>query len=336
MKKIMDDLFAARDLCFDDAKLLFSALADGQLSDVQVGAMLTALKVKGETEYEIAAAVEVFLQRANPFPQELAMTADACGTGGDGHSTFNISTAVTFVAAACGLPLVKHGNRSASSLCGSADVLEALGLNLDLDGPSLAKLLQEHGVCFLFTRKFHPQIAKIAPVRDALGTRTIFNIMGPLLNPARPKVQLLGVYDPRLCMIMAKSLLQLGCGKALVVHGSGLDEIAIHGASSGVLLTDGKLEEMIIDPEELGLEVCDITALRGGDIDENKEIFKTVLQGHGTQAQNGAVAINAGALLWLADIAGSHKDGVRLALDCLTDGRAWQKFSQLVSASQQN
>jgi anthranilate phosphoribosyltransferase len=256
----------------------------------------------------------------------LPLTADSCGTGGDGSATVNISTAVAVVAAEAGLPMVKHGNRSISSKCGSADVLEACGVKIDVSPELAARCLQEERICFLFAPRYHAAMQHAMPVRRALRTRTIFNLLGPLSNPAAPPVQLLGVYDPALCRPMAETLRLLGCTRALVVHGAGLDEIALHGPTQGALLLAGTITDITISPEDAGLHEHPLEALAGGDPQENAAWLLRLLAGEATSAHNEAVAINAGALLWIAGKAKDLAAGAAQALAVIAAGKAKERL----------
>src|SRR3954451_24601737 len=246
-------LLDGNDLNRAEARSLFDKIVAGTLSEPLMAAAFTALRVKGETAEELIGAAEALRAAARAFPAPSYQFADSCGTGGDFSGSINISTAAGIVAAACGLPVVKHGNRSFTSKCGSADVLEALGARLDLTPLESRDILDRTGFCFLLAPMYHPGIAHAGPVRRQLKVRTIMNLLGPCLNPAHPKVQLLGVPDPKLLRPIAETLRALGVERGLVVHGSGLDEVAIHGFTQAVRLTGRELEELEITPEEAGL-----------------------------------------------------------------------------------
>lgn len=311
----------------------FSDLVAGRCSDVEIAALLAALKTRGETPSEIAGAAEALRASALPFPKPSYAVADTCGTGGDGAGTVNISTAAAFVAAECGVPVAKHGNRAMSSRSGSADVLEALGVRLD-PSPDVARhCLEAAGICFLFAPVYHRGIGKATGVRRALGTRTLFNLVGPLVNPARPDWQLVGVYDPALCRPMAETLRLLGCRSALVVHGDGLDEIALHGTTVAALLRDGSVEDLVLAPEAAGAARCSVADLLGGGQEEAAAWLVSLLCGKAPDAQQRAVAINAGALLWLAGHASDLRAGYLLAHDTIRSGRARHRLAMLVELS---
>lgn len=322
MRELLEQLCAGRSLDRATARDLFRQVVEGAVPDVLLAAILTALKIKGETAGELAGAAEALRGSALPVGELPFPVADSCGTGGDGTGTVNASTAAALVCAACGLRVAKHGNRSVSSACGSADVLEACGVAVDGDPAFVRRSLDELGIGFLFAPRFHPGVRHAMPVRRALGVRTIFNLLGPLCNPASPRFQLLGVYDAALCRPVAETLGLLGCGRALVVHGDGLDEIALHGPTTAVLLDGGRLDAFVLDPAHAGFERAPVEALRGGDTAHNAAWLRGILRGGGSPVHNRWVALNAGALLWVAGEAGDLRDGARRALDTLERGLA--------------
>jgi len=307
-------------LAQEEMAALFTALVQGALEPLQIAALLTALRTRGERPEEIAGAVQALRAAAAPFPRPEGLFVDACGTGGDGLHTVNISTAVALVVAAAGVKVAKHGNRSVSSRCGSADVLEACGIRLDLSAAQARRCLDEVGICFLFAPQYHAGLRHAMPVRKALGVRTVFNLIGPLVNPAHPPRQLVGVYDARWCEPVAETLGRVGCERALVVHGSGLDEVALHGPTQAALLDGGQVTCLTLRPEELGLEPQPLTALTGGAPAENAAWLHKLAGGAGTAAHRHAVALNAGMVLWLADAAPDPTAGVRHARDLLRGG----------------
>ena len=315
------------------ARLLFAEIVEGRLSEPLMSAAFVALRVKGETSEELIGAAQALRAAARPFPLPDTLFADSCGTGGDFSGSINVSTAAGLVAAACGLPIVKHGNRSFTSKCGSADVLEALGAKLDVSPEKSRCILDETGFCFLLAPLYHPGIAHAGPVRRALKVRTIMNALGPCLNPARPPVQLLGVADPRLLMPVAATLQALGIGRALVVHGSGLDEIALHGPTSAVLLANGDLSEVEITPEQAGLQRFPVERIVGGTPQENGERLAALLGGRGSEADAAVVAINAGALLMTAGKAADLREGVELARDAISTGAADRLLRNFIGAT---
>jgi anthranilate phosphoribosyltransferase len=317
----------------DQAELLFGALVAGRLGEPEIAALLIALKVKGETGEELIGAARALRAAALPFDRPDYLFADSCGTGGDGSGTINLSTAVAFVAAAAGLPIAKHGNRSVTSNCGSADVLEQLGVRIDTDPAASRRALDEAGICFLFAPQYHPGLRHAGPVRRALKVRTVMNMLGPCVNPARPSVQLLGVADPRLLEPIARTLAALGVKQALVVHGAGLDEVALHAETDAVRIDDGEISTLRISPEMVGIERAPLAALRGGGPEENAQRLKALLLGYGTSVEVSAVALNAGALLMTAGLAADMAEGVDLARQALASGEPHRRLEALVAIS---
>jgi anthranilate phosphoribosyltransferase len=321
------DALSRRHLTRDETTATFAHLMGGGFSDIEIAALVAALKARGESPEEIAGAAEALRGAARPFPRPGYAFADSCGTGGDGTGTINISTAVALVAADLGIPVAKHGNRSVSSQSGSADVLEQLGVRLDPDPELARRCLDEVGICFLFAPLYHSGVRHAMPVRKTLATRTIFNLLGPLSNPSRPRFQLLGVYDPSLCVPLAVTLGLLGVDAALVVHGGGLDEVALHAPTTAALWRDGRVTELEITPEEAGLDRAPVEALRGGDPSANAALLSALLSGRGEAAHRDAVALNAGALAWVAGLAKTLGDGVALALEAIDAGRPARRLA---------
>ena len=321
------------DLDREAARDLFDKVVDGSLSEPLMAAAFVALRVKGETAEELTGAALALRAAARAFPTPSYLFADSCGTGGDFSGSINVSTAAGLVAAACGLPVVKHGNRSFTSKCGSADVLEALGARLDLGPLESREILDRTGFCFLLAPLYHPGIAHAGPVRRALKVRTIMNLLGPCLNPAGPKVQLVGVPDPVLLRPIAETLRALGVDRALVVHGSGLDEVALHGFTRAISLQHGELEEIEITPEQAGLRRMALQQIAGGTPEENAERLGALLSGRGGEADESIVALNAGALLMTAGRAKSLRAGVGTALDALRSGSANATLQAFIEAS---
>ena len=326
-------LFDGVSLSQDEAEELFGLLVAGRLSEPSIAALLIALKLKGESEDELIGAARALRAADTDFPRPDYLFADSCGTGGDGSGSINVSTAAAFVAAAAGLPVAKHGNRSFSSRCGSADVLEHLGAKLDASPETSRRALDETGFCFLFAPAYHPGLKHAGPVRRALKVRTIMNVLGPCVNPAEPTVQLLGVADPRLVEPVAQVLQALGVEQAMVVHGAGLDEVALHDASDAVRLKDGRLDRLTLTPELAGLERAPLASLKGGGPEENAERLKALLFGCGTSAERHAVAINAGTLLLAAGEAASLKEGADLALQTIASGKAYRVLEAFIELS---
>jgi len=321
------------DLDREAAGSLFAQIVEGSLSEPLMAAAFVALRVKGETAEELTGAALALRSAARAFPTPSYLFADSCGTGGDFSGSINVSTAAGLVAAACGLPVVKHGNRSFTSKCGSADVLEALGARLDLGPLESRKILDRTGFCFLLAPLYHPGIAHAGPVRRALKVRTIMNLLGPCLNPAWPKVQLLGVPDPVLLRPIAETLRALGVERALIVHGSGLDEVALHGFTQAISLQDGEFDEIEITPEQAGLRRMPLQQIAGGTPDENADRLAALLSGRGGEADESIVALNAGALLLTAGRAKSLREGVAVALDALRSGSANATLQAFIEAT---
>ncbi|WP_414549006.1 anthranilate phosphoribosyltransferase [Anabaena sp. CCY 0017] len=298
------------------------------------GAILTALNFKGISAEELTGMAEVLQSQSQSSAlSPLSNLIDTCGTGGDGSSTFNISTAVAFVAAAYGVPVAKHGNRSASSLTGSADVLEALGVNLGAAPEKVQAAVQEVGITFLFAPGWHPALKAVGSLRRTLKVRTIFNLLGPLVNPLHPSGQVVGLFTPKLLTTVAQALHNLGKQKAIVLHGrEKLDEAGLGDITDLAVLSEGEVHLTTLNPQELGVIAAPIAALRGGDVQENAVILKAVLQGKGTPAQQDAVALNASLALQVAGAIPllDHAQGVSLSREILQSGSAWEKLAQLV------
>ena len=326
-------LFGGRSLTVEQAEAVFGELVQGRLDEPAIAALLIALRIKGETTDELIGAARALRSADAPFERPDYLFADSCGTGGDGSGTINLSTAVAFVAAAAGLPVAKHGNRSVTSRCGSADVLEQLGVRIDVPADLARRALDEIDFCFLFAPAYHPGLKHAGPVRRALKVRTIMNMLGPCVNPAEPTVQLLGVADPRLLEPIARTLEALGVERALVVHGAGLDEAALHGETQAIRLRHGRFEHLTFAPEEARLQRSPVRLLRGGDPKENAERLRALLRGRGTGAARDAVALNAGALLVAAERASSLEEGADLALQALASGKAARVLDAYVELS---
>jgi anthranilate phosphoribosyltransferase len=326
-------IYAGEDLSAGQAESLFGALVAGSLDDAQIAAMLVALRLKGETTHELIGAARALRAADLDFPRPDYLFADSCGTGGDGSSSINVSTAVAFVAAAAGLPIAKHGNRSFSSRCGSADVLEELGAKLEISPEASRKVLDRTGVCFLYAPFYHPGLKHAGPARRTLKVRTIMNILGPCLNPAEPPVQVLGVADAKLLEPVARTLNSLGVQKALVVHGAPLDEVALHGPTTAVRLLEGTYEHLVLTPEGAGLAPAPIETVRGGDPKDNAERLKLLLEGKAPKAEMDLIAINAGALLMTAGRAAGLRDGVGAAAETLRSGAAGRVLANFIEAT---
>jgi anthranilate phosphoribosyltransferase len=311
----------------------FGEIVDGEASPVGIAALLVALRTKGETVGEIVAVARALRARATTAPCPDPRAVDTCGTGGDEAGTFNVSTTAAFVVAGAGVPVAKHGNRAASGQAGSSDVLEALGVRVDLPVERAARILGEVGIAFFFAPRAHPAMRHVAPVRRELGIRTLMNCLGPLLNPVGVRFQLVGVYAPELVRPLAEALGALGAERALVVHGSdGLDELTTRGPSHAALLSEGRVGRLSVEPGLLKIPVPPEGALRGGDAAENAKITRSVLEGErGPRAD--IVALNAGAALWVAGAARDLAAGLVLARRSLESGAALERLEALMRAT---
>ncbi|MCP4677897.1 MAG: anthranilate phosphoribosyltransferase [Deltaproteobacteria bacterium] len=333
MRASLEKICSGENLTQEETDELFSMMAGGRLEPIEISALLVALRAKGECPDEIAGAARALRRSATQFPRPEYVFADSCGTGGDGIGTINVSTAVAIVAAEMGVPMAKHGNRSVSSKCGSADVLEKLGVKIDASPEVARRCMDEAGICFLFAPLYHRGLRHAMPVRQTLKIRTIFNLLGPLVNPSAPAYQVMGVYDPTLCAPMAEALGLLGCTAALVVYGSGLDEIALHGPTTAAVYREGAVQEMTMSPEQAGLTEFPLEQLRGGDAEQNAETIANILKGKGDEAHEAVVAINAGALAWIVGRAGNIKEGTALALETIRSGRSMDRLKKLTEIS---
>jgi anthranilate phosphoribosyltransferase len=326
-------LYAGESLDQVSSERVFTALVEGLLPEPAIAAMLMALRFKGETADEMIGAARALRAADAPFERPDYLFADTCGTGGDGSSLINVSTAVAFVAAAAGLPIAKHGNRSVTSPCGSADVLEQLGVKLNVSAEVSRRALDEAGVCFLLAPMYHPGLRHAAPVRRALKVRTIMNLLGPCLNPAEPQVQLLGVSEARHLEPVAKTLASLGVRNALVVHGSGIDEMALHGETQAVRVLDGTIEALTLSPEDAGLARRPLDSLRGGGPEENAARLAALLKGEGSEDEADVVGLNAGALLLAARLEPTLGEAVARAKDVIASGAGYARLKLLVEAT---
>jgi anthranilate phosphoribosyltransferase len=323
---------------YTESKAAFERLFSDQMSFEEAQGFLRDLFHRGESLDEIRAAVEVMRDHAVPLAIDEALQPkliDIVGTGGDKSHSFNISTTVSIVVAAAGGMVAKHGNRSITSKSGSADVLEALGISLELRPKEQVRLLEETGFCFLFAQKHHPAMKHIMPVRKSLDHRTVFNILGPLTNPAGVQKHFIGVYDPELAAVMAQVLARTGSSRSMVVCGDGrLDELALSGVSH-VAMTDGPhLKEFEIDPRTLGLKMAPLEALRGGEAPENARITEAILKNRATQPQRDVVLLNTAAALMTEGLAGDLQEGLERAIEAIDSGAALKKCQQIAEVSQ--
>jgi anthranilate phosphoribosyltransferase len=331
IKRLVD----RQDLTRDEMQSVFAEMMDGKASDVQKSALLIALRLKGETAEEITGAAMAMRERVTPLDVDNARVIDTCGTGGDGRGTFNISTIAALVAAGAGALVAKHGNRAVSSSCGSADLLAELGVKIELDPRAMSEVMRRVGISFLFAPKLHPAMGAVMGVRRELGVRTIFNILGPLTNPAFARRQVLGVYSDPLVAVIAHVLLALGADHALVVHSrDGLDEISISAPTHVCEVGFGAIRNYEITPEELGIQRQPIETVAGGDVGKNAAITRAILGGEkGPRAD--IVAANAGAALYVAGEAPTIRDGVALAREAIVSGRAKAKLEQLIKVTRE-
>lgn len=330
----IDCVMARREVPAPVLEEAFGTIMDGKATPAQIGALLVGLRTKGETVAEMVAVARAMRARAQTAPLADPAAVDTCGTGGDGSGTFNISTTAAFVAAGAGLTVAKHGNRAASSRTGSADVLEALGVRIDLAVADAAEVLGEVGIGFFFARRAHPAMRHVAPVRAELGVRTLMNCMGPLLNPVGARRQVVGVYAADLVEPLAHVLSELGADAAWVVHGDdGLDEITTTGRTRAAKLEEGAIVPFVVDPESLGIPLASREALAGGDAQENAAIARSVLAGEGG-APADIVALNAAAALVVGGRADDLAGGLALARAAIASGAAADKLDALVAATQ--
>ena len=332
---LLQQLLDGQSLTQAQAGQLMEGWLTEQIPDVLSGAILAAIQAKGVSAEELAGMARVL--KAQSLQQQKIQydypVIDTCGTGGDGASTFNISTAVAFIAASAGIKVAKHGNRSASSKVGSADVLEYLGVNLTAPSEKVKAALEEVGITFLFARGWHPALKSVAPLRSSLKIRTVFNLLGPLVNPLCPTGQVIGVYDSAFIDRIAEALNILKTPRAIVLHGrEKLDEAGLGDATDLTMVNNGRVTPGILNPQALGLKTADLSELRGGEVEENATILRNVLQGKGTPAQQDAVALNAALALQVGELIpfGDHFQGVAIAKEIINSGTAWSKLEELV------
>ena len=326
---LVQELMEGQSLREEQARCFFEAVVDNQVDEILLSAAIAAIKVRTQTAGELAGAALALLDSATPFPRPDYPFADVVGTGGDGHNTINLSTLAAITAAACGLKIVKHGNRSISSVSGSFDLLEKLGVNFDLSPEQSKGQTDLHGVCFLFAPNYHSGLRHAANVRKTLKTRTIFNLLGPLVNPARPPLMLLGVADPALLIPVASVLARLGCESAFVVHGSGVDEVAIHDVTDVVEVRQGKLSQFQVFPEDFGSQRWPLDELVCHEADESHRRSIAVLWGQGSAAENAAVCINV-AMMWKLFGSDDLKNNFALAMQTLREGKPMKVIEELL------
>ena len=332
--ELLQKVMAGQDLSREEAAASMRILMSGEATPAQVGAWLTALRMKGETVDEITGCAEVMREFATPIQCASDNLVDTCGTGGDQSGTFNISTTAAFVVAGAGLSVAKHGNRSATSQCGSADVLECLGVNIEASPEKVAQCVDEVGIGFLFARSLHSAMKHVGPVRVELKIRTVFNLLGPLTNPAGAKSQVMGVFDGSLREDLASVLLALGSAHVFVVAGDdGLDEATLTAPTQVAEGKDGKVSSYTITPEEFGLTTCSPDALKGGDAAKNAAILKAILEGEAGPRRD-IVVLNAALAIVAGGVADSIADGIKVAQDSIDSGKAMNCLNELIKASQ--
>ncbi len=349
IKEMIQTVVKGKDLSEEEMIGVMDEIMEGKATEAQIGAFITALRMKGETIAEITGAAKVMRAKATPIrvyddavsidrdeinvDQETIV--DTCGTGGDGTNTFNVSTTTAFVAAGGGLKVAKHGNRSVSSQCGSADVLEALGVNLDVTPAVVEECVKTIGIGFLFAPKLHGAMKYAIGPRQQIGIRSVFNVLGPLTNPAKANVQVLGVYEAGLTSVLAEVLNRLGSTSALVVYGEGsFDEISITGPTQVSELRDGTVRDYRIEPEDFGMARANVSDIKGGDAKKNAAIVREVLHGQPGPRRD-MVLLNAGAAFYAAEKASDMQGGIKMAAESIDSGMASQKLKQLVEKTNQ-
>lgn len=333
IKEALHIVIENEDLSYEMTKLVMDEIMSGEATNAQIAAFLTAMRMKGETIDEITACAAVMREHCTKLEHSHDVL-DIVGTGGDEAFTFNISTVSAFVIASAGIPVAKHGNRSVSSKCGAADLLEALGANIAISAEQSAEVLERTGMTFMFAPTYHASMKYAAPVRKEMGARTIFNILGPLANPAGASLQLLGVYDEALVLPMASVLSNLGVKRALVVHGNdGLDEITLTDTTTVCEVNGSYFDNYVLDPQEFGFTLCKPEDLRGGDANENAEIVRKILSGEDTGPKCDVVLLNAGAAIYLGGKADSIESGIEIADVLIDSGAAYERMENFIKAT---
>jgi anthranilate phosphoribosyltransferase len=334
VKEILEKIIQKNSLTQDEASALMEEIMDGNLTPAQVSAILVALRIKGETVDEVTGFAKIMRKKVQPFSSKHPFVLDTCGTGGDGSKTFNISTTAAFVISAAGVPVAKHGNSAVSSQCGSADILKGLGVKIDADKTVMEKALNEIGICFLFAPFFHPAMKHASVPRKEIGIRTVFNILGPLTNPAGAQSQIMGVYKKELTDLLAHVLSNLGTQHAFVVHGEdGLDEITITGKTYISEVKNGKVTNFEFAPQTLDISLSKIQDIQGGDLTFNIDLTRSILFGK-KGPQRDIVLVNAAFGLLAANAAKDIKEAFQKAAEAVDSGRALKKLHQLVELTQ--
>jgi len=325
LKKVIE----FKDLNEEEAEAVMKEIMSGNAKPTQIAAILTALRMKGETIEEITAFAKIMREFSLKINPDVPKLLDTCGTGGDNLNTFNISTATAFVVSVY-VPVAKHGNKAVSSKSGSADVLEALGVNLNVPIERVKESIEKIGIGFLFAPNFHPAMKYATPVRRELGIRTVFNVLGPLTNPANANYQLMGVYDETLTEKLANVLKNLGLKGALVVHGSGMDEITTIGKTKISELKNGEVKSYYIEPEDFGIKRAKLEDIKGGDAEENAKIIRNIFEGEEVGAKRDIVVLNAAYALYIAEEAKDVEGGIKLAEKSIDSGKALKKLEDLI------
>lgn len=332
IKQLVEGRDLSKELCEQVAREIMA----GDISEAQLGAFLTALRIKGETSEELTGFAKIMREFCNKInPKVKGTLVDICGTGGDKLKTFNISTASSFVIAGAGIPVAKHGNRSVTSKCGSADILEALGANLNLNPKQVEMTIEKIGIGFMFAPLFHPAMKNVQSVRRTLGIRTIFNLLGPLTNPANAKAQVIGVHSKELVCKIGEVLRDLGVERGLVVYGSGMDELSTLDFTNVAELKNGEIEEYIIDPKELGIKRSNLSDLYAEDVEASVKSFKEALEGK-DEAKLDIVLLNSAAGIMVGGKAGTIEEGIEIAREVVKSGEAIKKLEQLVQETRRD
>ncbi|WP_424018157.1 anthranilate phosphoribosyltransferase [Halorientalis pallida] len=333
MQDYIERVTEGEDLTVAEAREAATAIFE-EATEAQIGALLAALRAKGETEDEIAGFAQGMREAARTISPDRSPLVDTCGTGGDDYNTINVSTTSAIVASGAGVPIAKHGNYSVSSSSGSADVLEVAGVNVEAEPPAVEAAIERDGIGFMLAPVFHPAMKAVIGPRKELGMRTIFNVLGPLTNPAGADAQVLGVYDPDLVPLIANSLTHMPVEHAMVVHGAGLDEIAIHDETVVAEVQGDSVEEYTITPADLGLDRADIEAVAGGSPEENAADLRGIVEGEITGPKRDIILANAGAAIYVAGEADSHRDGVERARQAIAEGGPTEKLADLCAVEQ--
>ena len=337
LKTFINKIVEGNNLTREEASMAMDMIMQGNATPSQIAAFITALRIKGETIDEITGLAEKMREHAITIYPHSQNLVDTCGTGGDLSGTFNISTVSALVAAGAGVPIAKHGNRSVSSRCGSADLLEALGVKIDIEPKRVEECIDKVGIGFIFAPNFHKAMRFAGPTRKEIGIRTVFNILGPLTNPAHAKAQVLGVFDPDLTEVMAEVLKNLGTKYALVIHGmDGLDEISVSDQSRVSHLKDGRIENYFVKPEDFGIHKVKKEELLGGSAAENAEIAIDILKGEEKEAKRKIVLLNAAAAIYISGKTKELREGLKLAEESIDSGAAYQKLEELITFTNKN